>query len=357
MDIYDKGVIIITSKMKNIMSIFLIFIIFFLFFANVKDINLTIYNSLIFCGNTLICSIFPFMVISSFISNTYIIEKLLSKSKNNILGICKIYLPSIILGSIAGFVTGAKCIREIYSKNPTDSESFSNAIILSSNAGIGFIVACVGVRIWNSTIYGFILYAFQIIISLFLGKIFFRKKQDENYFIITQKANYINAFTDAISSSAQVIITMCSFIIFFSIIITTISTLFPIETRTEVSSILNIFLEFCTGAFKCVSFKNTLLCGFLTGFSIGFGGLCVHFQIFSVCNNFPLSKGKFFVFKLIHGLLLGAISSIIVFSLKLEPNNSSIAIINELINIKGLLFITGFILIVYLIKKFQIFNK
>ena len=145
MDIYDKGVVIITSKFKNLFSIFLIITTYLLFFTNVKNINSVVYNALIFCGNTLICSIFPFMILSSFIANSYIIERLLPKKQKNILGICKIYLPSVILGSVAGFVTGAKCIKEIYSENQTDSVSFTNAVILSSNAGIGFVVACVGI--------------------------------------------------------------------------------------------------------------------------------------------------------------------------------------------------------------------
>ena len=40
----------------------------------------------------------------------------------------------------------------------------------------------------------------------------------------------------------------------------------------------------------------------LFAFGLAFGGLCVHLQIFSFFESFPLPKWKFFSFRLLHGL-------------------------------------------------------
>ena len=174
-------------KLKNIVVVFLIICVFLLFFANVKDIKAALKDSFLFTVNNVICSIFPFMMLSSFLINSYIIEKHLYSldfKRLNKLGICKIYLPSILLGSVSGFVTGAKCINELYSKNKTDKNSFTNAVILSSNAGVGFVIVCVGMKIWNSALYGILLYICQIATSLLIGK--FRLPEAKNEYKLNQ---------------------------------------------------------------------------------------------------------------------------------------------------------------------------
>lgn len=302
-------------KLKNILVVVLIVFVFLAFFTNAKQIKFTLEDSLIFTINNVIFSIFPFMVLSSFLINSYIIEKQLNFTnfkQLNKFGICKIYLSSILLGSISGFVTGAKCIKELYIKNYTDKISFTNAIVLSSNAGIGFVIVCVGMKIWNSITYGILLYLFQIIISLLIGKFILPTIRNDYEYNFNKKNDYIKSFSDAVSTSSQNIILIIAFIATFSVLITVIVSLFPSSVRDTISSLLYILMEFCNGSFQSVSFSNTYLCAFLSGFTIGFGGLCVHFQIFSVCNGLPLNKKIFFLAKLLHGILLGIVSILLI---------------------------------------------
>ena len=313
-------------KAKNIIVILLILCVFLLFFTNAKEINSALKESLLFSINNVICSIFPFMMLSSIIINSYIIEKQLISLKINCLyklGICKIYLPSILLGSVSGYVTGAKCIRDIYCKNYTDSTSLTNAIILSSNAGIGFVIVCIGMKIWNSSLFGIFLYLFQILTSLFIGRYILPKSNDIYNLSKTDKIDYLKSFTDAISSCAYSSFLIVSFIASFSVIITALTSLFPLSFRDTASSFLYFFLEFCNGSFKSVSFGNTSLCAFLTGFTAGFGGLCVHFQIFSVCSDLPLNRRLFVLVKLLHGIILGIISLALVNVLKITPSTQA----------------------------------
>ena len=170
----------------------------------------------------------------------------------------------------------------------------------------------------------------------------------ENY-----KIDYLKSFTVAISSCAYSSLTIIGFIASFSVIITALTSIFPLCFRGSVSSILYIFLEFCNGSFKSVSFVNTSLCAFFTGFTVGFGGLCVHFQIFSVCSDLPINRRLFIFVKLLHGIFLGIISLLLVNILKISPSaQASISIPNEFTH-QISIFLFSVILIGLIIKFYK----
>ena len=91
---------------------------------------------------------------------------------------------------------------------------------------------------------------------------------------------------------------------------------------------MNIILEFSGGVFKCSVFSSEIICGFLCGFCIGFGGLSAIFQIISVCSNYPFDKARFVLYKLTHGLLLGIFTMIIVRILDVEPLKTTFSFID-----------------------------
>lgn len=301
-------------KLKRLIPVFLTLFLFILFFTNAKYINNSIADSIDFCLKTLIPSVFPFMLVSSFLIYSRLIDDIILKAKipvENILGVCKIYLSSVILGSVSGYVTGPKCICAIYSSsNSNDRESFSNSVILSSNCGIGFVVSCVGIIIWDSITFGIFLYTLQILISLLLGKLLLKGNVKNYDYNISKRADFTDSFTLSVTNTASSLIGISAFVIFFSLL----SDLSQLYIPKRYSGLLPIALEFCKGVFYAKEFYSVGIGAFLTGFAIGFGGLCVAFQTFSVCSGYPLDKKKYLLFKLLHGVLLG-ISSLLFVSI------------------------------------------
>ena len=146
-----------------------------LFFANVENVCTSILSSLEFCAKSVIPSLFPYMVISSLIVYTACFDGLFSKLPDrlfNILGVCKKYCVPIITGNLCGFVTGAKCICDIYEKSQSDESEFSDSVILSSNAGIGFVVGYVGSKLWGDMRFGIFIYSVQIISAFLFNGVF-----------------------------------------------------------------------------------------------------------------------------------------------------------------------------------------
>ena len=308
--------------LKKFFCIILILITFSLFFANAKYITESVVKSSIFCSKTLIPSIFPFMVTALFLVNFSSgsnINNASTSTPSKIFGICKIYYSAVIFGSISGFVTGAKCICKIYDNDKTDHASFNHSVAVSSNAGIGFTVSCVGILIWGSPLFGILLYLTQIISALILGRIFYEKCESEYSLTYGRRANYIKAFTDAVTSSAFSLLSICAFVTVFSLV-SDIATLYLSQ---KAAALMNIILEFSGGVFKCSVFSSEITCGFLCGFCVGFGGLSAVFQIISVCSDYPLNKARFVLYKLTHGIVLGIFTMIIVRILDVEPLMSS----------------------------------
>ena len=254
------------------------------------------------------------MVVSLFIIKANILSNI-SKGRNfkilNKLGICKKYITAIILGSFSGYITGAKCICEIYDKEPSDENTFSNAIIFSTNAGVGFVVSYVGIIIWKDALFGVYIYIMQIITSMLLALTFFYKVQNDSNFININNSSIRKSLTSSVIESTNTLFKISSYYLFFSLI-TDILNLYPLH---PFNSIISVMCEFCKGVYISKQFPSLYLSSFFTGFTVGFGGLCVFIQLLDVCDGYPLNKKKYFIFKFFHGIILG-VASVLYFAIK-----------------------------------------
>ena len=110
-------------------------------------------------------------------------------------------------------------------------------------------------------------------------------------------------------------------------------------------SLLPILLEVCSGtaAAACTA-ENAV---FLAAFALGWGGICVHFQIFSVLGELRFSRGRFFFFRLLHGLLSGGISLLLALLL---PQTGIIAVLGPVWSVQtsnGVPFTLALLLLIF----------
>jgi hypothetical protein len=74
------------------------------------------------------------------------------------------------------------------------------------------------------------------------------------------------------------------------------------------SAVLPIFCEVTSGCYSAVSVNNASV---LISFALGWAGICVHFQIYSIMTDIEFSKAKFTLWRLIHGALAALISYVL----------------------------------------------
>lgn len=252
-----------------------------------------------FCTNSLIPSVFPLMVITGILSNISINDLF---SKKSILDKCRNYNFDIILGNLCGFTAGAKNITDKYKNSSKNSILYSNSVILSTNAGIAYVISFVGIYIWNSIIFGILLYFLQIFASYILGKLILPKSNESNENLDIRQMPIFNNITNSISSGTLSIAYICGYTIFFSVILDLI---LIIPFNKSLSSLLSSLTEISRGITDIMNLNSNILASFFTGFSVGFGGFCVALQIFSCCKDAPLNKGLYLMFKLIQGVICG----------------------------------------------------
>ena len=343
---------------------------FLIFFTNVENVKSSVSSSLLFCSRTLIPSLLIYMIICSLILYTKALEPffdLLPDKVFKVLGICRKYASIVFLSSLCGFVNGPKALCEDYSVHGGDRKEFSNAVILSSNAGIAFLIGCVGGAIWGNYLFGTYLFFVQILSSILLGKLLLKsnlkdyekiKKNDNLSKKSTYKISFSSAISKSVTSSALTLISICAFVIFFSCVVEILLNFLGLNSNSTVHTILKILSEFCQGSFQVLNFNSNFWGAFFSGFCIGFGGICVHFQTFAVCEGYPLDKKMFVIFKLFHGIICGILSLIYVAFTQIEPNRDivSTSLSNGNYRILGFIYALLFVFIIFFIIK-KIFSK
>lgn len=270
------------------------------------------------CARSVIPSLFPFMVISSLLTQSapYLFTE--SKRELRLLKVPSCSLIAVILGALCGFPTGVVTVAGLRKRELISKEQAENLAMISNNTGPAFIVEVIGASFWGSRAIGIKLYIIQLISCILLTMIVFpllpKRKVLDNVHkksnAKTTNANVAAILCEAISSSSLGVIKICGFVVFFSVIIECVSLLFPSmgqQTRAIISSIL----EFTSGCRACSALgsRNALA---LSAFSIGFSGLSVLAQCASFSSKSDFSLKKTFIFKLFQGLLCAVLAYFII---------------------------------------------
>ena len=304
---------IITSKLKNTIIFLSLFFCFATFFVNSKAMTENIISTMLFCFNKLIPSIFPSMITASIFACYYSSKN--NKQQKKFLGIDKQYFSIIVPAWISGFLIGPK----ILSKNASQSD-ITDYVIITSNAGIGFVASLVGITLWNNIFFGLYLYGIQIALSIALFNLTKKNHTKTLEMNFTHKPA-LTVITDSISQSTKTMLDICGFTVFFSVVRFSIFALIKVKENSVFYIIISSLLEISNGVLISSTNANNSLAGFFTGFCIGFGGICIITQTLSMCEN-KICASKFFIVKFIQGIICGIFSLLYVKIFSLCATNS-----------------------------------
>lgn len=255
------------------------------------------------CINVLIPSLFPFMAVSSFTVKSGISDflgKPFGKIMKSVFGLSPCFAPILLLSVTGGYPIGAKSCNELYKNGNTGTEECKRASMFMVCAGPGFLVSFIGMSIYNDKKIGIIMLCSQILSVLITGianRIINRGK----IFVTAKESNKIRlsltkSLVEAVYDASKGMFSICSFVIAFSAVAGILSTV--LDDGFVKTAVLSIF-EVCTG----VKTASSELPVWAVAFVAGFGGICVHFQIFSVLGNLKINKLIFFCYRIIQGIL------------------------------------------------------
>lgn len=306
---------------KFLIKVFLIlFIIFLIMFS--KTNILAVQNAISLFFEKVFPSLFPFFIAADLLSHTNIINILntilspIMKPLFNVSG--KGAFP-FIMGIISGYPTGAKIVSDFRKNNICTKVECERLLAYTNNSGPLFIIGTVGSSLFFSTEIGILLLITHIFGTLTVGIIFrFYKNnyyRNENIVDELDIDNFSSILTESIFNSFKTTGMIFGFIIMFSIINNILLTsgilkLFP-------SAIIGSILGTCeiTNGINYISMiksSNLTIQLILTSFFLGFGGISVLMQVYSIISKTDLSIKPYILGKLLHGLTSAIYTLIII---------------------------------------------
>lgn len=265
-------------------------------------------NGLTLCITTLVPSLFIFMVIASFISFgelSELIGKPFGYITNKIFGLPKICASTIILSLIGGYPVGARCTQSLYESNKINLYQAKKLSLIAVSSGPGFVINFVGCSLFNNKKAGIILFVSQLVgyffVALLAGKLVKTKSEDA-----TLESSKNSGFVETVEQACKATINMCAMVILFSAILSITNEIF--KNSSLISDILSAVLEITTACNQLYT-KYPL---YVISALIGFGGICVHAQVFSALKEIKPNKPLFFLLRIIQGITAGVTTYILL---------------------------------------------
>lgn len=225
---------------------------------------------------TLVPSLFPFMVLSSYIVNSGALKPLARVCSPALRFIFKLgenALPSIIMGLIGGYPVGAMTTASLYRKNEITQNEAERLMLFAVNGGPAFMITALGSAMLKNKTLGIILYASVALSSMIIGfvlRFFFEAELTREPAVSCISGK--NAFTLAVSEASTSIFGVFGWVLTFSCIGGLIDTL---GITSYYSVMLKAILEISTGSRACAGVLPLPVIAALTAF----GGIAVVCQI------------------------------------------------------------------------------
>lgn len=287
-------------------------------------------NGIVFCLNVLVPSIFPFMTIAMFIAESGLSKKagkITSAICKKLFGVSGNLSAVIILSLIGGYPVGARGISALRNNGAISEYDAVKASYFAVGAGPGFLITFVGSNLLSSKETGLCIFFAQIISVIILGfvnKLVFAGRNTYNSYKENNAAPlpFSSAVTKAVTSSTYAVLEMCGMVVVFSAIIAIFEKLFP-DANTYISVLLEV-----TTACNTLAQSNNIP---VIAFAAGFGGICVHFQIFTALKNIGVNKALFFLYRIMQGIITALFSVLFIKAFRISlPVFSSIGTMPEL---------------------------
>ncbi len=324
---------VIRIKRNIITIIFLLFTIGLVIFSKG---NLSAAKSgLSLWATAVVPSLFPFFIATELLGYTNLIPKLgkiFEKIMKPIFNVPGEGSYAFIMGLISGYPVGAKIVSNFRQEGICTKEEAERLVSFTNNSGPLFIIGTVGCMLFGDTRTGVLLLLTHILACISVGFVMsFWKKNSKNSHHCSKKinskkqavtfSNLGEIISTSITNSISTILMIGGFVVIFSVVISILNQthitsffgnaispilqLFNIENPSQVgSSIFSGILELTNGISNLsnlhIKSLSQSIC--ISSFLLGFGGLSVLLQVYSIISKTDISIFPYFIGKVLHGI-------------------------------------------------------
>lgn len=262
-------------------------------------------DALLLWFETLVPSLFISMVIIRMLYKRNAFQCISFSWIKNIFHMDTDAIPIVICTMLLGFPAGASFVDQLCASHILNKDGGHRLVLSCCYATSGFVIMTCGSVLFQSIAIGYLLFIAQIIAGL---SIFFCHRHTYIHVYkkhtAIEKQPFMQQLAQAISESGISLYMIGGYLMLFMTITALLFSFLP-ET---ISMPLRIVAEFSSGTALIQQLPySTFQLAILTCMLLGFGGFCVHMQIYSMCEHISLSYLRFFIIRLIQAILSGCI--------------------------------------------------
>lgn len=308
-------------KISIFLPLLLVMITFLLLIIHSADAIQSAQSGLAICARVIIPSLLPFYVLSGLLGALglpHYLGRFFAPMMSRMFYVSGVGATAFILGLSGGYPLGAATVCNLYHQQQIQKKEAEHLLSFCNNSGPAFILGAAGIGIFQSPKVGLLLYAVHIISAILLGMLMSNKSTSPQHMAVTphfKAVSFPHAFADCVKSSVMSTLTVCGFVVFFSVIVgildaqgifTQLAGSLSYYSGLELHftrSLLTGFLELGSGIAAMNGLTITPANVALAAFILSFGGLSVHCQTLAVAAESDLSLRRHTVGKLLHGVI------------------------------------------------------
>ena len=314
------------AKQKKLIISLILVIISIILIVFPKKAAFGAYIGIVNCLEIIIPSLFPFMVVTIFLTESGYHERIFSIPSallSKITGIDRQFCSLFFIGMIGGYQSAAKSISLLCKKNALSPENASILLCFCTNAGPAFLISAVGSAMFLSSSIGAILFISSVLSSFTLMLFYASRLISTNVSTVPKGNKKISVcFVDSVKESCKTTSVMCAFIVLFSVVIYLIPD-FPSNLQPLKCFIFGL-LEVTSGV-AAASVKISLASVLTVSAICGFGGLCIIFQIIAICSDAKIRIFPFIISRILHALLSAFYTFLLLLTIPIEVKQTFIS--------------------------------
>lgn len=273
------------------------------------------------CVTRVIPSLFPYMVLSSFILALDLMRPLYRFIPMSVFKLPSCTAPVLITGLLCGFPVGAAGCASLYQSGRITKDEASRLCAISGHTSPAFLIGTVG-ALWDSKEFGAVLYGAGLVFALFSGIVMrfgCTSGVSDQYYPQTAVPKAVPAFCKAVTDAASSCLAVTGFIVFFRVACAAVTTVLP-----AMSDAFTATFEFSRGVIRGAELGG--ICGAaMTGFAVGFAGLSVFMQTMKYLSADEIPFLRVLVTKVLEGFFTAAVAVIYYHFHPMHPTEDALS--------------------------------
>lgn len=257
-------------------------------------------QSLTLWFENLVPSMFVTMVLIRLLYKQQMLQHLVPDRICHIFGLDQSSFALVISSMLLGFPNGSLFIEEAFKRNELDRQSAHRLFLICCFPTPGFVILSCGIGLYHNAKIGFYLYLSSLLYG-FLMLWLTRSNSIHTNSVAQHTTNsFMQDFSASLLESGTSLFMIGGYLMIFMSVTGIVFSFLP----ALLSLPLRICAEFSSGVFliqaSSMSYIGKLLS---TSALLGFGGLCVHMQIFSMCDTCKTKYHTFFFFRILQSII------------------------------------------------------